>query len=44
MSFEKEDRRTYMRIGYARVSTDKQLLDLQLDAVMKAECTRVFTD
>jgi hypothetical protein len=29
MSFEKEDRRTYMRIGYARVSTDKQLLDLQ---------------
>ena len=31
MSFEKEDRRTYMRIVYARVSTDKQLLDLQLD-------------
>ncbi len=33
-----------MLVGYARVSTQDQTLDLQRDALEKAGCERVFTD
>ena len=33
-----------MKIGYARVSTFEQNLDMQLDALHKEDCKQVFTD
>src|SRR5918998_484036 len=33
-----------MYIGYARVSTDDQNLDLQQDALQKVDCELIFTD
>src|SRR3954451_1730491 len=33
-----------MLVGYARVSTTDQTLDLQHDALTKAGCTKTFTD
>ena len=32
------------KIGYARVSTKDQVVDLQIDALNKAGCTVIFTD
>jgi DNA invertase Pin-like site-specific DNA recombinase len=33
-----------MKIGYARVSTLDQTLDLQKDALTKADCKQIYTD
>src|SRR5690349_10886842 len=33
-----------MLVGYARVSTQDQTLDLQKDALEKLGCSRIFTD
>ena len=37
-------RKSERRIGYARVSTDKQTTDQQVHALRKAGCERVFVD
>ena len=33
-----------MKIGYARVSTDEQETHLQMDALKKAKCTRIYQE
>lgn len=33
-----------MKIGYARISTNEQKLNLQIDALEKAVCEKIFTD
>ena len=33
-----------MKVGYARVSTRDQTLDLQLDALKRAGCSKVYTE
>lgn len=33
-----------MRVGYARVSTQEQIVDSQTDALQRAGCERVYTD
>ncbi|AFZ11469.1 Resolvase domain protein [Crinalium epipsammum PCC 9333] len=43
-SFDLMGRHEYMLVGYARVSTIDQNLDLQREALQQAGCEKVFTD
>src|SRR5919109_5696052 len=36
--------RVTMHVGYARVSTKEQTIDLQVDALTQAGCTTVYTE
>ncbi len=33
-----------MKIGYARVSTEDQSIDLQIDSLNKVDCVKIFSD
>lgn len=41
---ENNSRNYPLKIGYARVSTDVQRMDLQMDALRQAGCDHIFTD
>ena len=41
---KKKDPQKQMKIGYARISTHEQNLDLQIDALRSAGCEKWFTD
>lgn len=38
------EKKTHQRIGYARVSTDDQDMALQVDALARAACDRIFSE